>query len=195
MSGYGLVALLGTLRSSSAEIRPNAYAGLAGAGVDPWLFVVILAILPSCCEELLFRGALQTALLRGRSPARAIALGSVIFAAYHLDLARFPGQMAAGLGLGWLAWRAGSIWPGVVAHAVTNLGVEPVLSLAGHAWLTVVGRSETSNLLYAWATLAGGLSLFALSALAAHRWLPPAPAASSFLVQRGPALSTTGGSR
>lgn len=189
LAGYGLVALPQVLGWSSAPARQGAYAGLAEAGVGPWLFVVFIAILPGLCEELLFRGALQTALLRGRSPARAVAVGALAFAFFHLDPAGFPAHLLAGLAFGWLAWRTGSLWPGVVAHALCNLATVPVMSSAGGAWVAAVGRSERNDLLYAWTTLAAGLALFGLVVAAARRWMPPSPETSSFLVRRLPGAS------
>lgn len=188
LAGYGLIALLARFRAISVPVRSGAYANLATAEVAPWLFILVIAILPALCEEILFRGTLQTALLRDLSPARAITIVAVIFAAWHLDLFRFPGMLLASLAMGWLAWRTGSLWPGVVAHAVNNLGAEPVVASFGRAWRAAAGRTDTNAVAIGATALATGLLLLALLALAARRWLPPAPEPSSFLVRRGSTL-------
>ncbi|HEU4384646.1 MAG TPA: type II CAAX endopeptidase family protein [Anaeromyxobacteraceae bacterium] len=78
------------------------------------------SLLAPLCEEAAFRGYLQGALLTRRRPAAAIWLGALLFALMHLDPVRFPAVLALGALFGWLAWRAGSLWPAVAAHAANN---------------------------------------------------------------------------
>lgn len=84
------------------------------------VFVVFIAAAPGLCEELLFRGYMQRRLLERWSPAVAILVTSIIFALMHIMphamLAAFP----LGLWIGVIAWRSGSIWPGVACHAFVN---------------------------------------------------------------------------
>jgi hypothetical protein len=142
--------------------------------------VGVVSLLPPLCEELAFRGGLQSALAGRRSPARAIGLSALAFAAFHLDPVRLPGVLLLGLGFGWLTWRTGSIWPAVLAHVVNNG--------AGVLGLLLVPRAERRApaealaLADAGAALASGLVLYALLATAARRWLPPSPDPAWFLV-------------
>lgn len=178
LAGYGLTNLLLFFLGIADQGGQSPLAPFASKDLDPWLRFALLSILPGLCEEISFRGALQTALLRSRSPARAIAIGAVIFATIHLDLAHFPARLVAGLALGWLVWRTGSIWPGVVAHALVNGPAGRVLvALFGPAVRLQTAASSG-------VAMAGGLVLFALLALAARRWLPPAPEAATFLIPR-----------
>jgi hypothetical protein len=102
----------------------------------------------------------------------------MIFAATHLDLAGALGRFVGGLALGWLAWRTGSLWPGVVAHALYN-------SVAGPVLVALFGEpARMSTVPSSAAGLVVGLAGFALLALAARRWLPAAPAAATFLLSR-----------
>jgi membrane protease YdiL (CAAX protease family) len=179
LAGYGLVNLLslqGLLPESSGG--PKALQVAWKHFPNPWVRFALFGLIPGLCEELFFRGALQTALLRRRSPAVAIALTAMLFAAIHLDLAGAPGRLIVALALGWLAWRTGSLWPGVLAHALYNGTAGPVLvALFGEpARMQTVPSSA--------AGLAVGILAFTLLALAARRWLPPAPAAASFLLPR-----------
>jgi membrane protease YdiL (CAAX protease family) len=78
------------------------------------------SLLAPLCEEAAFRGYVQGALLTRRRPGTAIFLSALLFAFMHLDPVRFPAVLALGALFGWLAWRAGSLWPAVAAHAANN---------------------------------------------------------------------------
>jgi membrane protease YdiL (CAAX protease family) len=84
------------------------------------VFILFIAVAPAFVEELFFRGYMQRRLLARLRPAVAIPLVAILFAAFHgtpsWALAVFP----IGLWLGILAWRTGSLWPGIVCHAFVN---------------------------------------------------------------------------
>jgi membrane protease YdiL (CAAX protease family) len=89
-------------------------------GIVPSL--VAVALLPAICEELVFRGVIARALAR-RSQVLAIVGSAAIFAAYHV----LPIQMIAvfpfGLVLAFVALRADSIVPTMIAHFINNVAV------------------------------------------------------------------------
>ncbi len=87
---------------------------------DGALFVVCLAIVPGFVEELLFRGYVQRRLLQRWRPGPAIAVSTLLFALMHIDPKHMVFAAALGLWLGVVAWRTGSIWPGVFCHAGVN---------------------------------------------------------------------------
>jgi membrane protease YdiL (CAAX protease family) len=93
------------------------------------LTLVAVTVAPFC-EEAAFRGFILTALRTRHTPGSAIVVAAVLFAAMHLDPVRFPTLFVLGAAFGWLAWRAGSLWPAVVAHAVNN-GIAAALTMAG----------------------------------------------------------------
>jgi membrane protease YdiL (CAAX protease family) len=98
----------------------------------PWeqaAVVAVAAALAPACEEITFRGYLQTTLALERRPAAAIAGGAFLFALLHLDPVRFPALFLLGAAFGWMTWRAGSVWPAIAAHA-TNNGLAAALFLA-----------------------------------------------------------------
>lgn len=71
------------------------------------------------CEELMFRGYVQRAYERRRVWIGVVA-GGLIFALYHL---RFQGVAAitpVALALSLIAWRTGSLVPGIALHAAYN---------------------------------------------------------------------------
>lgn len=77
-------------------------------------------------EELLFRGALLSALLRRLRAVWAVPASAVLFALVHLpDLHwlwyALPNLALLGVALAWLRLRSGSLWPSVIAHGCNNL--------------------------------------------------------------------------
>jgi membrane protease YdiL (CAAX protease family) len=95
----------------------------------PILTIVLVGALAGVCEELFYRGPVQTALVR-RSPAWfGITIAAFLFAAVHMDLYGLPVRFALGLLLGWIAWRGQSIYPAMLAH-----GLYDSTQLAMAAW-------------------------------------------------------------
>ncbi|MFM9942940.1 MAG: lysostaphin resistance A-like protein [Hyphomicrobiaceae bacterium] len=88
-----------------------------------WLCFLAAAILAGLIEEIVFRGILSRTL---ESTALGFwggaTLASAIFAVMHLQYG-LVGQIvvfAMGLTFSWLRASTGSIWPGVVTHALNN---------------------------------------------------------------------------
>lgn len=72
-------------------------------------------------EETVFRGAvLRTLLPRMKNRWAAIAISAALFSLAHMNPAQMPLAFSAGLLLGWLYSRTGSILPGVAYHWVNN---------------------------------------------------------------------------
>jgi membrane protease YdiL (CAAX protease family) len=101
-----------------------------GPRAERLLLAAVATALAPVCEELAFRGYLQTTLALRRRPAAAIAGAAVLFALLHMNPVLFPALVVLGGVFGWLTWRAGSIWPAVLAHAVNN-AITSSLVLAG----------------------------------------------------------------
>lgn len=92
---------------------------------NPFDFAYILlafAVVPALCEEILFRGFLQSGLVRlFESPRLGVALTALVFAGFHLDPWRFTGVLILGLFLGSLAQSTGTLLPSMMAHALNNI--------------------------------------------------------------------------
>jgi hypothetical protein len=82
--------------------------------------LVMLAVTPAICEELIFRGYAQRQFERVGGATVAIVLSGVIFGLYHLRLTQVLPLTAIGLYLAYLTWRTGSIWPAILAHFANN---------------------------------------------------------------------------
>lgn len=89
------------------------------------MILFVFAITPAVCEEVLFRGFVLSSLNK-YSRLWAILLSSLLFGLMHvltsnvLAVERFLPTTFMGLLLGWVAVRTGSLWPGMILHAMHN---------------------------------------------------------------------------
>lgn len=90
----------------------------SGMGVS--FNLVMLALVPGLCEELLFRGYAQRQFERASGPIGGVLLSGIIFGAYHLRPSQLLPLMMLGIYLAYLTWRTGSLWPAVLVHVVHN---------------------------------------------------------------------------
>lgn len=88
--------------------------------VPSWLFFACLALLPPVCEEILCRGFLLSAFRSRFGVKGAIVISAALFGALHLDLYRFPATFVAGLFLGYVRVRTGTLLGSILFHVVWN---------------------------------------------------------------------------
>lgn len=90
------------------------------------LMIVSAVVVAPVLEECVFRGLLQTAMLRVWGEARRwwiVLASSVIFAGIHASVGAWqalPTLMLLGVVWGYVYERTGSLWPGIVSHAGFN---------------------------------------------------------------------------
>ena len=120
-----LAASLGPTQEGLEAIWAPGPAPLAIA------YVLFIAFAPGFAEEFFFRGFMQQQLLRRWSPWVAILVTSIFFALLHVMPPAMALAFPLGIWLGVLAWRTGSIWPGVFCHAIIN-GVWNALQIFLH---------------------------------------------------------------
>jgi hypothetical protein len=98
-----------------------------------FLFVVlVIAVTPAVCEELLFRGLIQRTLEeptethvasaeeRKKRGLRAAVIGGVIFGLYHLNPFTLVPLAALGVYFGFVVYRTRTIGPAIAAHFFNN---------------------------------------------------------------------------
>lgn len=129
---------------------------------------VLLLLVPGAlgaglCEELVFRGLLQSRLVQRFGPAVGVGGAALAFGLMHLDPLHSPLAFLMGLLLGWAAWRTGTIVTGVIAHATNNA----VSFLSSWAGLEVPGSGDLRGV------LAGTLVLAACVFALRRRWRAP----------------------
>lgn len=122
--------------------------------------IVMFAVVPALCEELLFRGVLARSLGRHLRPVAGAAISAAVFSAYHMSLAQALPTLTLGFVLALIAIRGGSVVPVIVAHAINNaitiavsrdalpgvagwLAGHPTLALAGCAAVSATGIAIT----------------------------------------------------
>lgn len=118
-----------------------------------WLTLIVAAA-PGVSEELFFRGFILRAFRNGMSRGLAVILSALLFGLMHFDSLQSPGAMAIGIYLGYVALLTGSVWPGVLAHALNNFICSCVARYApgggtqiwseGHHWLVLLGACALS---------------------------------------------------
>ncbi|MFK7758148.1 MAG: CPBP family glutamic-type intramembrane protease [Flavobacteriales bacterium] len=87
--------------------------------------VFLIAVVPAVCEELAFRGVLQSQLAQAfQNTHLAIWISAFIFSAIHFQFFGFLPRLVLGAIFGYLMVYSGSIWPAITAHFINNaLGV------------------------------------------------------------------------
>jgi len=178
LGAAGLNHLLTTYGSWQESVAPTpepiralfdglfAYRGPA----DFVVLLLVFSIVPAVCEEILFRGFLQTGLMDHLgTPAGGILVSALVFGLFHLDPWRFVGVFGLGAFLAWLRYASGSLVPSMAAHALSNL-----ISIS----LKAMGGLEAAQ---APAGPAGALLAAAALVAAVRLVRPPEPAADRVL--------------
>jgi len=95
-----------------------------------WL-LLLLAVTPAFCEEVVFRGILLSG-TRAFAPWRMIALNAVVFGAFHLSfqtVIRFLPSAVLGAVIAFAVWKTASIWVGILMHFLNNATIVLLASL------------------------------------------------------------------
>lgn len=102
------------------ESQMELVARVLGSDLGVWFSLVMLAVTPALCEEVLFRGYVQRQLERGMGILAGILLSGFVFGLYHLRLTQLLPLSALGIYMAYLAWRTGSLWVPIVVHFANN---------------------------------------------------------------------------
>lgn len=104
----------------SAGITTKAI--LAGTSVGALIInLLVIAVTPAICEELIFRGGLQRTLGRWfTNPHVAIWTSAIIFSTIHFQFFGFFPRMFLGAAFGYIYFWTGSLWYAMFAHFINN---------------------------------------------------------------------------
>jgi sodium transport system permease protein len=126
VAGLGAPGISALVAAAQEPLLPTSSAFMEtlerSMSLDVSLPVVLLvfALAPALCEELLFRGALLGLLKRSVRPALACVVVGLLFGALHLHVVRILPTGVLGIVLCVVALRARSLWVPVAIHALHN---------------------------------------------------------------------------
>ncbi len=81
----------------------------------------VIALIPAIGEEMLFRGVIQTMLVKNmRNKHIAIWISAILFSAIHMQVFGFLPRLVLGLVLGYLFLWSGSLYLSMLAHFANN---------------------------------------------------------------------------
>ncbi|MCL4795975.1 MAG: ABC transporter permease subunit [Bryobacteraceae bacterium] len=87
--------------------------------VPLWQVWLLMAVTPALCEETLFRGVILSGFRRlGMWPA--LLISGLLFGLAHASIYRLLPTFFLGVLFGYAVWMTGSLWAGVICHALNN---------------------------------------------------------------------------
>lgn len=136
LAALGMVIPMTWLQENMPEL-PNWIEDQQEQLLSNYWGYLAIGLLAPLAEEIVFRGAIlrtllgwnngisqNSSLLSSRlsiaSPLSAIIISAVFFSLIHMNPAQMPYAFLAGLLLGWMYWRTGSILPGMAYHWANN---------------------------------------------------------------------------
>lgn len=126
--------------------------------------LIVMALVPSIFEEMLFRGSLQQVMVSlTRNPVTGILLTSLLFSAIHISFYGFLPRLFLGLVLGYIFYESKNLWLSVIAHFINNAYTLVVMfSLSRQGKLSTEAFEETYPLYFGLIALAALVFLFIL---------------------------------
>ena len=122
------------------------------AGAAPLL--VLYVIIPPLCEEAFFRGILFRGLMKRFGFGIGLAATTILFAWFHQMNVQRVLMVFLGCYFGTLVYLTGSLWAGVLAHAMNNLAV---------IVLTLIYKGKLPDFVAPWWMYALSAVVFALA--------------------------------
>lgn len=145
------------------------------------MFFALVVVAP-LTEELLCRGIVLRGLLHRYGPAAAVALSAMLFAFMHMNPWQTLSAFTLGVIFAWFYLRTGSVWPGVVGHAINN-GLVVIIAAAPFGWWEAPTSADLRLVEFQpwWLDLAGA-AMFALGVWLFRKHTPVAAAAAEELL-------------
>ena len=121
----GAIALGVIVTSITSVLFPNSADAMATSMDEIYRMgygasILIVALLPAVCEELLFRGFLYSSFEARMTQRKAIVLVSVIFGLYHMNIVQSTTTAVIGLAICYLSAQSESLFPGILMHFLNN---------------------------------------------------------------------------
>lgn len=111
--------LLNFVLKDEVEGVTDIYTSLVD-GLPFGMALLLMALLPAVCEEMLFRGYMFTAFRQKMSLWKAILFVSVLFGVSHMSLVKLIPTAVLGAGLAYAFYKADSILVSLMMHFLNN---------------------------------------------------------------------------
>ncbi len=86
---------------------------------EVFISIIVIAVAPSVCEEILHRGILLKA-YENRGTMKAVVISGIMFGIFHFDITNLFGPILLGILFAYYVVRTNSIFAGVIAHFMNN---------------------------------------------------------------------------
>ena len=119
-------------------------SGLLQMGDHPmWMMLLVFAVAPGICEEVMFRGFMMR-FYEGYGKIAAVLISAFLFAVFHLDPFKLVQVMLLGTLLGYLTIRSGSIYNSMFSHFINNALAIVLVNFESAAWLKPFITAKTA---------------------------------------------------
>ncbi len=131
------------------------------SNVNPAVALVIIALIPAVCEELLFRGYIFSSFKGKRSKVVAVMISSILFSLIHFDAYKTIPILIMALAFGYITAKTDSVLIPMIFHFINNsMAVISFYAMRGQDTQAVTDAvSSATYIWYAIAAFGGGLVL------------------------------------
>ena len=137
--GSTLISMLG-IRLGFSEANESIIGGI---GAPNMLVLLVFAVIPALCEEIVFRGIIMSS-YEPCGTFHAVIATSILFAAAHMSLEEFPVYFFASCVLCFVTYVSRSLVASIVIHSVYNIAVLTLSDYIGG----VAANLESFSLLF-----------------------------------------------
>lgn len=142
-----IISMFGELQQSPLPVPENTSVFLKS--------LFLFAIAPGICEEVMFRGVIQSAYEKA-GVKRAIVITGLLFGIFHFNIQNFLAPMGLGILFGYMVYKTDSLYTSIIAHTANN-GIALILVRAvgdQEVQPNIVGMEQTEVLLVGLISLA-----------------------------------------
>lgn len=123
--GVGLIVINLLLSTGLVHLFPNSTDNVTTAfdsmlSGSVWSSLLVIAVTPAVCEEMLFRGVIFHSMKAKYRINTAMIAVAVLFGLYHMSLVKFIPTGFLGLMLCYVVYKTDSIYPAMLIHFINN---------------------------------------------------------------------------